>query len=602
MSRGNRGITLEDILQPDRVATEIANKYQTWETLRGSWLSEKNEIRQYIFATDTAFTSNGDNPWKNRTHIPKLCQIRDNLIANYSAALFPNDAPIKWEGDDESSEAYDKRMAIEAYMNNKMRQSDFRLEVNKILGDFVDFGNCFGITTFVAQKTTDPTTGEITPGYVGPKLERVSPLDIVFNPTASSFEDTPKIVRSLKTLVSLKADIDEYPDMGYMSDVFDKAMECRHQFMSTPQSEFARNQEMQVSGFSNYMAYFESDYVEVLDFYGDFYDIESKKFYKNYMITVIDRSHVIRMIPNPSWLGKAAIFHAGWRPRHDNLYAMGPLDNLVGMQYRIDHLENAKADGFDLIVHPIIKVTGLVEDFDYEPEARIFCGDEGDVEFMRPDTTMLAADTQIQMYEAQMEEMAGAPKQAMGFRTPGEKTAYEVQVLENGANRIFLNKTAYFEEVFLEKVVNSMLEISRRSMGEAEYVRVLDNDFAVVNFLKITKADITARGKLRPIGARHYARNANLMQNITQFYSTLGQDPAVSAHISGKAVAKIGEQLLDLERFQLVRDNVRVEETLETQKLMQSGSQILAERGAPADPNMAPPVAGASGTPASTVQ
>lgn len=602
MSRGNRGITLEDILQPDRVATEIATKYQTWDQLRGSWLAEKNEVRQYIFATDTTFTSNGDNPWKNRTHVPKLCQIRDNLIANYSAALFPNDSPIKWEGDDETSEAKDKRMSIEAYMNNKMRQSSFRLEVNKCLADFVDFGNTFGMTTFVAEKTVDPVTGEITPGYVGPKLERISPLDIVFNPTASSFEQSPKIVRALKTLVSLKADIDEQPEMQYMAEVFDKAMECRHQFMGMSQSDFAKNNEMQISGFSSYMAYFESDYVEVLDFYGDFYDVENKKFYKNYIITVIDRSHVIRCIPNPSWLGSSSIFHAGWRPRHDNLYAMGPLDNLVGMQYRIDHLENAKADAFDLIVHPIIKIKGLVEDFDYEPEARIFCGEEGDVEFMRPDTTMLAADTQIQMYEAQMEEMAGAPKQAMGFRTPGEKTAYEVQVLENGSNRIFLNKTAYFEEIFLERIVNSMLEISRRSMGEAEFVRVLDNDFAVVNFIKVTKEDITARGKLRPIGARHYARNANLMQNITQFYSTLGQDPAISAHISGKSLAKIGEELLDLNRFQLVRDNVRVEETLETQKMMQAGSQIIAERGAPADPNMSVPVAGASGTPASTVQ
>ena len=47
---------------------------------------------------------------------------------------------------------------------------------------------------------------------------------------------------------------------------------------------------------------------------------------------------------------------AGWRPRPDNLYAMGPLDNLVGMQYRIDHLENLKSDVFDQIAYPILKI------------------------------------------------------------------------------------------------------------------------------------------------------------------------------------------------------------------------------------------------------
>jgi hypothetical protein len=41
---------------------------------------------------------------------------------------------------------------------------------------------------------------------------------------------------------------------------------------------------------------------------------------------------------------------------------MGPLDNLVGMQYRIDHLENLKADVFDLIAFPPLKIKGYVED------------------------------------------------------------------------------------------------------------------------------------------------------------------------------------------------------------------------------------------------
>lgn len=51
-----------------------------------------------------------------------------------------------------------------------------------------------------------------------------------------------------------------------------------------------------------------------------------------------------------NWLGKTSIVHAGWRYRPDNLWAMGPLDNIVGMQYRIDHLENLKADAMDLAV------------------------------------------------------------------------------------------------------------------------------------------------------------------------------------------------------------------------------------------------------------
>lgn len=591
-----KAIELEEAMGPERLAKQVSELYTTWEMYRNVWLSGTKEVRGYIFATDTRHTTNTSNPWKNSVHIPKLCQLRDNLQANYMAAMFPNDRPINWEGDDQDADAVEKRKVIEAYMENKMRMSKFRTEVSKCVNDFIDYGNCFAMVEFVAESTEDPIMGETIPGFVGPRMVRVSPLDIVFDPTALRFEDTPKIVRSLKTLASLKSEIESRPELGYMDEVFKKVNDKRHQFQGTTAADYTKNAQFQVDGFGSWVDYMNSDYVEVLDFYGDIYDPETGELQKNRVVTVVDRWLVVRNETNPSWFGTAPIFHVGWRLRPDNLYAMGPLDNLVGMQYRIDHLENAKSDAYDLIVHPVIKVVGLVEDFDYEPGARIFVGDDGDVDFMRPDTTMLSADTQIAMYEAKMEEMAGAPKQAMGFRTPGEKTAYEVQILENGANRIFLNKTSYFEEMFLEPIINTMLEAARRNMGPSEVIRVVDDQFGAVAFMNITKEDITARGKIRPIGARHFARNANIIQNLTQLAnSVIGQDAAVMNHISGLKLAKVVEELLGLERFDLVQENVRVMENAKTQQMMGAAQQVQMEGMAPngpVNPSQNPMVAG----------
>lgn len=595
MATGNRALDIEQLLEPDHLARHIANKYVEWESMRNQWLEEKAEIREYIFATDTKGTTNEALPWKNTVHIPKLCQIRDNLNANYMAALFPNDRPIKWEGDDESSEAKTKREVIEAYMSNKMRMGQYRGVVQQLVNDFIDYGNVFAMTEFVAEEGEDAVTGEKVPGFVGPRVVRISPTDIVFNPTAATFADSPKIIRELRTLGSLKADLEDRPEMKYIEAIFDKSMQKRHQLSGMSQGDFKKASAYQMDGFGSFLEYFQSEYVELLHFYGDIYDIDTGTFHKNRVITVVDRCYIIRNEPVNSWTGRPNIFHCGWRLRPDNLYAMGPLDNLVGMQYRIDHLENAKSDAFDLIIHPVMKVKGYVEDFEYGPGERIYCGDEGDVEFERPDTTMLNADTQIAIYEAKMEEMAGAPKQAMGFRTPGEKTAYEVQVLENGANRVFLNKTSYFEEMFLEPILNSMLEIARRNMGPSDLIKVMDDQFGVAEFMKVTKEDIVARGKLRPIGARRFARNANILQNLTQLAtSPLGQDPAVNAHVSGIAMAKLIEELLDLERFDLVQDNVRIAEMLETEKLKQSAQQIVMEQGMPDGPPqmVQPPIQG----------
>lgn len=574
-----RALTLKDIIQVDNMAWTIAQQYQEWEMLRLRAATKWDEIREYLFATDTHTTSNAVLPWKNSTHLPKLCQIRDNLHANYIAALFPNADYVTWTGDDESAASKEKRQAIEAYMQNKLRTGGFETVMSKCLLDWIDYGNCFAMTEYIDERITDPVTKEVTPGYVGPKAVRISPLDIVFNPAAATFEESPKIIRSIKTLGSLKADIQDHPEYQFYSDVFDKVLKGRHAFRGMAQSDFSKNEEFNFAGFSNWYQYFQSDYIEVLDFYGDYYDVKTQKFYKNAIITVVDRSYVIRNVQNPSWLGTSPIKHCGWRLRQDNLYAMGPLDNLVGMQYRIDHLENAKADAVDLIVVPMQKVKGYVEDYEYGPGERIYVGDDGDVEFMHPDVTFLQADTQIQQYSAAMEEMAGAPKQAMGFRTPGEKTAFEVQMLENGANRVFVNKTNYFEEVFEEPLLNDMLETARRNMSASDTIRVMDDQYGVEGFLQVTKEDISAKGKIYPVGSRRFLKNSNMVQNLVQMYnSALGQDPTIKVHWSGKLLAQLMEQLLGLEKYNLYGENVRVYEQAETQQIMQAAQQRLGEQ------------------------
>lgn len=575
-----RTIELNEFIQPDSVGEQIANYWTTWDNMRVSWLAEKKEIQEYVFATSTKNTTNQQNNWKNKVHIPKLCQIRDNLHANYMATLFPNDKAIMWEGSTKDAQTRAKSQAITSYMKNKIRQSKFRTEVSKLVLDFIDYGNCFVQTIFEADYTIDPMTGQQTPVYVGPRAVRIAPEDIVFDPTAISFEKTPKIVRSLKTLGSLRREMNENPDIGYMEDVFnEKVMEIRGRFAAHSAGDFKRNAHYQYDGFTGFWEYFNSGYVEILDFYGDYYDPETQEVMENHLITVIDRSYVIRKQPLDNWIGYAPIRHCGWRLRQDNLYAMGPLDNLVGLQYRIDHLENCKADAWDTYIHPMVHVKGEVSDFVFGPGQRVYSDVDGAVEFLRPDANFMNADTQIDMYERKMEEMAGAPKEAVGFRTPGEKTAYEVQVLENAANKVFVNKVSYFEEMFLEPCLNDMLEAARRNLNEADLIRVIDDATQAVTFKKIEAKDIVAAGKLRPMGARHFAQNAQTLQNITQFAnSPLAQDPTINSHISGKRLALVLENLLGLEQYGIIQENVRLMEMAELQDANSSMQQKLMEK------------------------
>lgn len=562
----------------DTLAATIANRFHEYHSNRSVWVERMKEIRNYIFATDTTTTSNASLPWKNSTTLPKLCQIRDNLHANYMAALFPNDDWLKWESYSLEDSDKQKAAAIEAYMSNKIRLYNFQDIASKLLYDYIDYGNCLAD---VGYKTIYHVNidGNREKSSEGPYAIRRSPFEVVFNLSATSIEESPQILRVVKTIGELEKEMLQSPNEAWRADAIKFIKEKRAQLNSdfTPE-QLDIGAGVTIDGFGSYSEYITSGYVEILEFRGHIYDTDSDVFHENVIITVIDRAKVLRVTPMDNWLGKSTLVHGGWRYRPDNLYAMGPLENLVGMQYRIDHLENIKADLFDLIAHPPLKIRGMVEDFDWEPFAQIYLSsDEADVEVLKVDATALNADTQIARLEQQMDEFAGAPKQAIGARTPGEKTAFEVQTLEQNASKMFQEKVIAFEINVLEPLLNNMLELSVRSLSGEDLVGVMDSDNGVQDFIKITKQDISAKGKIRPVGARHFARRAQLVQNYQGMRQVFQQDPGVMNHISGIAEAKMFEDILGLDRFQLVRENVRVEESTESARLIQESQRQVEE-------------------------
>ena len=557
---------------PEAKADIIGNLWDNWDNQRAQWKAEKRETRNFIFATDTTKTSASGLPWKNSTTLPKLTQIRDNLHANYMAALFPNDNWLKWEAYSADAATATKRDSITTYMANKTREDNLSTTVSQLIYDYIDYGNAFSDVHYVHETKKDIETGEDIPQYVGPRIERIHPFNIVFNPLADSFEKSPKIVRKLKNLGELKKDAMEQTENVALQEAIKRAEDLRRQSGNTSKEDADMWNDMHVDGFGSYSEYLKSGMIELLEFEGDFFDTTTMELSTNRRIVIADRAIVLEDGEMPEWLGSTKA-HVGWRTRPENLWAMGPLDNLVGMQYRIDHLENLKADVFDLIAYPPLKIRGEVEDFDWAPNSEIHIDEGGDVEFLAPPAQALNADTQIALLEQRMEEYAGAPKQAMGIRTPGEKTAFEVSQLQNAAGRIFDNKINHFEINLLEPTLNNALSVAKRNLDIVDTIRVMDDDNGVVQFMNITKEDITATGKLRPIGSRHFAAQAQLVQNLTQLFgSPVGQ--MIMPNVSTKELTKLIEEALQLQRFQLFSDNAQLFEAAEREQV---GSQIREE-------------------------
>jgi len=567
-------LDLEQWLDKQHLASQIVDTFTRWKAARAGVESEWEETRNFIFATDTRSTSAGDLGWSNSTVTPKLTQLRDNLHANYMAALFPNEDWLTWIGADRDSVSLETREIIENYMRNRLEASGFRTTISDLIYDYIDYGNAIGSVEYVTEKRAE-ADGEVVT-YSGPKLIRKSPFDVVFDITASSFDKSPTITRTLKNLGELEREAKAHPEMKYKMDIINYMKERRMKYMQMTTRDRNKLSGYAVDGFGNYEQYLTSGLIEVLEFEGTIYNIQTGELLEDHIITVIDGTHIVRNEP-----GKSFKVHTGWRTRPDNLMAMGPLANLVGMQYRIDHLENMRADVFDQIANPVKVVKGEIPDMTINPGDTVYVGVEGDITYLHPDTTALNADFQIDKLQQKMEEFAGAPREAMGIRTPGEKTAFEVQQLQNAASRIFQAKITHFEITFLEPIVNEMFRMAKEYAGiEPVTERILSRGSSVVQFLEINADDLKATGKLRPRGARHFAAKAKLVQDLNSFLgSPVGQRADVMAHFSGKEIARLMDEQLDLQQYNLFEENIAVAEQLETARLQQSAQQMLQQEG-----------------------
>lgn len=571
---------IRDLVKPEDTAAWVSELWTKWNNQRTGKLSDWEEIDKYLFATDTSTTSNKDLPWTHSTTTPKLTQIRDNLHSNYISSLFPNDKWLTWVAYDKASAKKEKARTITAYMENKGREGGLRETVSHLLYDYIDKGVAFAMPTFEARYNNKPT--EKIAAFVGPKAVRISPYDIVFNPTAVDFKSTPKIIRSYQTLGSLRKLAADNPEMKFWDEVVNRRKDIMVKGGGFGKEEWIKAQQYSVDGFGSLYEYYGSEVVEILEFYGDYYDSKTDTFYPNQMITVVDRSYVARTVPIPTYSGEAPIRMAGWRLRPDNLWAMGPLDNLVGMQYLLDHYSNMVSNALDLKVMPPKKIIGDVEQFEWKPNAEIHIDENGDVtEMAQQFGDVYTALQYVEQIEAKMELYAGAPREAMGIRTPGEKTAFEVQRLENAAGRIFQEKITQFE-LFLEEVLNDMLEEAHRNFPITDMLSIFDNDIGVRQFKEITKEDITANGVLRPIGARHFAQQAQELQNLVGvFQSPMAQ--VLAPHTSGLGLSEFIKDVVNLKGYEVFAPYVAIAEQQELQSIANNAQEenIMQEQTSP---------------------
>ncbi len=572
---------LIEALTPEDMADEIVVLWQRFREARVSWEQEMIELRAFQFATSTRTTEARQPGFKNSTTIPKIAHIASNLRANFNAHLFGNPKWIQFEAFDRDSASLTARKNIEAYARTKASRKDYESVLRTCVDDWLFAGACFAQQRYVTEVEKDDDGNEKIL-YQGSVLERIPSEDIVFDVTSESFQRARKVIRKVYTLGDIAKLVKSEAHAAFTQQLLDNIRTTRTLVRSSgivrvPEGVDWKSTALQRDGFGELLEYVNSDLVEVHEFYGDMYSLDTGEFLENHRITVLDRRMIIEKKAMGTNNGSQYLYYATPETRPDNLMGMSPLARLVGMQYKLDKLENMRADIFDMIANPITVELG---DAEFYPNrggvgGKYIVDEQGDVKYLVPDTTILSADFQIDKVILIMEEMAGSPRNASGFRTPGEKTKFEVQVLDNGSNRIFRDRTTSFERTFIEPILNDMIQLAKDNLGEVDLVTTEGEQFNTQEFLAIDKNDLAISGKLRARGSQLFAEKANALQNLMGILGSPAM-PLIAPHTSRIAVAKTLEDLGDLSIFNIFIQDIGIQEDQQSARLAQK-SQLNTE-------------------------
>ena len=530
------------------------------------------EIDSYLHATDTSMLEGGTN-FDHKTHLPILSELHEDLIAIVYSTLFPHDDWLSWKGFEINAITKQIRQKVLSYIKQCHSMNGFNVEMRKVVDDLVRYGNCFGQGYY--KNNSMESAGGMISGYAGPATKRISPYDIAFNPVAKEFSKTPKIIRELLTMgdfyefVSSASEEDCCISEEELSEIMKRRTGGNNDY-----SERYKEKQYIPAGFGSIDEYYTSGYIELLWFYGDIFNDTDGTFSKKRCVVVVDRDTVVidkeELFP--------AIFKGSWTPRPDNLWSQGPLDKVVGINYMINHRENSKNDAIDKFTYPDRAYVGDVEEIydEVTGHTKYIMPEGGSVSDIRPDSTVLTFDNQIMMHRDLARTSARLPQQLAGFRTAGEKTATEVQSLNDGAFRGSINKAGQLEEDFIEPLVQAEIRIAKDNYSSI--IKVLEEDEdGILLTTQITEEDLSANGKLIPHGSKRFSRQLQQLQGLTQLANTqIGQ--MVAPHINTYNLAKTVEELYGFDKFGFVNKFASIDEQMEAEERSMLAQQEMVKQ------------------------
>ncbi len=553
-----------------KILTDVMTEFKyakDWRApYRDMWLEYYQLYRGY------SNYSNYTEEWQSNYFINKTLEIIETIKPRLMDALYS--FPPLWIGIPEKPEMADATMMVEQLLDKRKRQTGLFYEHYQTISEMLNYGTAWMQLDYVTS-----------PQYTGPRWRAKDIFDIFPDPLNAQVKDMRYVFsRSVRHI----ADIELEEKAGRWKNI-DKIKR------GDSNNYFSSLDRLRTIGISdNNSSGKDDDFHEVIEFFGVFYDKESKEKFDVVMV-IIDRANIVRFEECPYYFeDRNTNWHYALKPfvkfvdipvPHET-YGIGEVELVRYAQRELNDWRNLRADAAKYAVQPVYRVirdaleNRDVDDIDFRPGGVVLTRWMGvdPIQPITPHTGYTGAYGENAEIIQEMRDVTGAHIALTGAEEQIRQTATQhVSKIAESSQRIKMKSMLMDNGPMTEQA--RMMYLMDRQFTDEEVLMQIFNQTGVAGFLSTTPTQLQWEGDFQLQPLSQYGMRGAQIARLMEFIKTLPAIPGVENMVNFPELLQAIADSLEVKARGIIKTPEEQQAAIQQQQAVQQ-QQMMAEAAA----------------------
>lgn len=442
------------------------------------------------------------DPSSANIFVPEVFSIIETLCPRLLSNFLNAARPIVQVMSREESQMQNAK-AAERLLSYQFERMNFPVKLVSFYKQALLYGTSIGKVYWDYRK---PRGGGGSPAeYDDPVFEPVDLLDFYIDPEAFSLEDASYCIH--RRFLS-KAELKQREEKGIYSNVD----EVKGENLPAEELQFSRNYRLE-DRFQD-----EERNIEVLEYW------QNRR-----VITIADRSVILRDTPNPFAHGKKPFVHLVFIPVPFEFYGIGVIEPVEGLQMELNTKRNQRLDNVNIILNRMwLLQRGAVDDLrqlQSRPGGIITVNDINGIQPLPAVDVTASSYREEEKIKLDIQNTSGVSDYIRGILTPNRQTATEVRIKSEQSSSRFEFNFKLMAEMGIKETASQMIQLNQQFIDRERTVRILgERGF---EFVKVSPEEISGSFDLYPCVDPLRIEELERKEQMLTLYQHLIQNPII---------------------------------------------------------------------------